>query len=212
MTVAQIEDGLGCTPPVEIKICLALRVIPGTIWNEFKGDEQYHHSKVLEQRWRFQDFDQGRKYMESYGLENDLEQFHLDIDAIQDETERYRIGRIGLADAFSKTLGRRLSKHNIASQIIERFKLNEVPALPDAVSHIQCLKGSLLITLQGEEFDLEERDVFIVERDLQYGIQPALRLSMKELPVVYSQVTFSAHPHRRLAKSLVAEPLGSDLK
>jgi DNA-binding XRE family transcriptional regulator len=187
-TVAQIENGLGCTPTVELKLNKALGMWVGSLWIPRSPGMKYLLRSSENCRWIFSGVTEGLKYVAAHNLWDDEKHPHISPETIQDQAERYRLGQAGLSTAFVKVASMALSNHNIACGLYEQFGTTRCQLMPGAVMHFHCIKGSLLIVVEQESLELHENDSFGIERDVYFEISPHPSVTPKELPVLYYMV------------------------
>ncbi len=184
-TIVKIERGEGCTIRTEQKIALGFTAYVGRLWDvNLLSDKSQRLIPREQGRWFFGDVaDAERYYRRLVKPNSDAERLRSDPDEIQDEAERHRLGRAGLASAFVKTMGGGISAGYYQYNVAEIFGHDLTP--PDTLDHTYlciCARGAVRFGIREETCEMREGDSIVFQGDSPYWIEPLEPVASGELP------------------------------
>ncbi len=180
-TLRRVERGLGCTHLVERKLAKALRTAEGRLWQRYEWTKLFARP-LAEARWHFMVWEECRRYLLRQGLDEAHDPFPYDPEAIQDEGERLRLGRNGLASAFFRLTSAVFRTGSTVSSVIELYG-----ALPGSLeegtyAHFYALRGDVRVHNAGETAELTEGDALTIEYESSSSLEAARPVGLGELP------------------------------
>ncbi|HVT11568.1 MAG TPA: helix-turn-helix transcriptional regulator [Fimbriimonadaceae bacterium] len=184
-TIVKIERGGGCTVRTEQKIALGFAAYVGRLWDvNLLSDKPQRFISREQGRWFFSDIEDAERYYRRLVKPNsDTERLRSDPDEIQDEAERHRLGRAGLASAFVKTMGGGISAGYFQYNVGEIFGRDVTP--PDSLKYTYlciCARGGIRFGIRDEVFEMHEEDSIVFQGDSPYWMEPLEPVAPSELP------------------------------
>lgn len=180
-TLRRIENGLGCTPMVERKLAKALRTAEGRLWQRYEWHKTFPRP-LAEARWHFLMWEECQRYLRRQGLDEARDPFPYDPDSIQDEAERLRLGRNGLASAFFRLTSGVFRTGSTVSSIVELYARAPGTLEEGTYAYFYALRGDTRVR-NGESFiELREGDVLTVEHEAPSFLEPLHPLEPGGLP------------------------------
>lgn len=185
-TIVKIERGEGCTIRTEQKIALGFAAYVGRLWDaNLLSDEPQRIIRKDQGRWFFIEIEDAENYHRRLAKTGDgpEERLRSDPDEIQDETERHRLGRAGLARGFVKSMGGGLASGYFQYSVGELFGYDYTP--PDPLNYTYlCIivRGTIRFGIRDEVHVLGAGDSVVFRGDAAYWMEPAQPLQPTEDP------------------------------
>lgn len=103
---------------------------------------------------------------------------------MQTPTERIRQGRLGFANQFFKRISCDLPGGKLKAATFEVFGKSGFASQPSGEGFFMCLKGSIRVVVDEQEFILEEGDATIFDRRVKHMHEPAPSVQKQDLPCI----------------------------
>lgn len=180
-TLARIQNGLACSRRTQEKIGKAFGARLDTLWSPALPVERtYFYFPAEEARWSFDDPEEAS----SWALNN--EAGRGDPDGIQDEEERFRLGRAGLSGGFMRICRSHLTTGFHGCVFSDVFTATHVVLPPWAFGFcLCCLRGKFNVRIDGDAFVLSEGDAVTVVATAEFTLTPIAPVGPKDLPPRY---------------------------
>ncbi len=204
-TLRRVEGGLGCTPLVERKLAKALRTAEGRLWQRYEWRKVFPRP-ASEARWHFMVWEECRRYLLRQGLDESRDPFPYDPEAIQDEAERLRLGRNGLATAFFRLTSAVFRTGSTVSSVLELFGPLPGSLEEGTFAHFYALRGEVRVRNAGETVEMAEGDALALEYESPSSLEPSRPVGPNDLPprvlfVDCDSYRRVAHPVRAVTKT-----------
>ena len=180
-TLRRIEAGEGCTLTVERKLAVALRTAEGRLWSRYEWTKAFPRP-LAEARWHFSLWDECARYLRRQGLDEAHDSFPYDPDSIQDEAERLRLGRNGLATAFFRLTSGVFRAGSTVSSVVELYG-----PLPGEIElgtfvYFYALRGVVRVTNNESVVEMREGDALTIEFEPPSALEPSRPIGPSDLP------------------------------
>lgn len=180
-TLRRVESGQGCTLSVERKLAAALRTAEGRLWRRYEWTKSFSRP-LAEARWHFMVWDECQRYLRRQGLDEAHDSFPYDPESIQDEAERLRLGRNGLATAFFRLTSAVFRTGSTVSSVIELFGSLPGSLEEGTFAYFHVLRGGVRVTNADTVTDLAEGDVLTIEYESPSALAPRHPVGSGDLP------------------------------
>ncbi len=181
-TIYRIEQGYGCTLAVEAKLAKLLNLVEGQLWSDQTPETDYRLHKQRDDWWFFASTDDAQKYHERHTLVEGDDNFHPGPKEIQEDIERLRLGRTGLAAGFFRNTTSNMLQGRIASSIIELYG-DVRSSYPEKTNlYLYCLRNSVKIQCGQDRHELESGDVLTCSLRQPFIMNPAQPVGLSDLP------------------------------
>src|SRR5205085_2534170 len=109
------------------------------------------------------------------------EPLQFDLEAIQEEAERHRLGCAKLSTGFTRKTSANLTSGDVRSAIAEIYGVahNEIPV--GLFTYYYCLRGALLVINGEHSFEMREGEVLTFEARRPCTFQPLHPVGLKDL-------------------------------
>lgn len=177
-TLKRIESGQPCSFRTQERLAKAFSTALGSLWEpRLFSRERVSVFRPEDSRWRFPNSEEAA----NWALNEDKRQ--IDPDAIQNEDERLRLGRNGLAEGFARIFRRQFPTGYLGVVFYECYARQGIDFPPhvDAI----CLygaRGTLIVYLDEEPYALREGDVLVLDSSLKVELAPEQPVGPAELP------------------------------
>lgn len=194
-TLAKVESGLGCTPGVERKISDALGTVLGRLWEPQELALGIVHTPASD-RWYFTSHADGERFWRSQSFAEELGDIRYDPDAIQDETERARMGWAGLASGFVRITTAHLRAGTIISSVIEVYGHIESELPNGRLAYFNVARGAIRFHIGDRVYTIHEGDVLQAEMASPAWLEPLEPVAPGVPPplVIYVDVSARLNP------------------
>lgn len=176
-TIVKIERGEGCTVRTEQKIASGFAAYVGRLWDpHLLSEDQERVTRAESGRWFFANGEDAVRYHKRAlrGQEEVGEdRLRSDPDEIQNEAERHRLGRAGLATAFARPMGGGLASGYFQHNVAEIYARDLTPA--DGLNYtylLICERGDIAMTIRDRRYELLKGDSMAFEGNDDYWIEP----------------------------------------
>lgn len=180
-TLRRIEAGEGCTLSVERKLAAALRTAEGRLWRKYEWTKAFPRL-LAEARWHFSLWDECARYLRRQGLDEAHDSFPYDPESIQDEAERLRLGRHGLASAFFRLTSGVFRAGSTVSSVVELYRPLPGEIEAGTFAYFYVLRGEVRVQNAGTAFDLREGDALTIEFEAPSSLEPLQPVGPHDLP------------------------------
>lgn len=111
-------------------------------------------------------------------------------EAIQNESERLRLGRAGLVKRFYKSMQTRMVGNSMGSSIVELYSRTESEHPSQGYFYVYCIRGALKITVDDESFIVDEGSCATHRIDVPNFMEPATPVGLHGFPTIILMVDF----------------------
>ncbi|RYG47029.1 XRE family transcriptional regulator [bacterium] len=180
-TLANVERGKGCTPGVERRLAAALGTVVGRLWEDLAAARQIlRHAE--DDRWYFADAADGERYRDRQGLTEDPPPLRLDPDEIQEESERSRLGGLGLSCGFVRVTTAHLEAGVIISSVLEIYGRIESNVPEGHLAYFHALRGEVRFRIGETTHEMREGSVLQAEMTNPAWVESLRSLERGEAP------------------------------
>lgn len=180
-TLARIERGEGCTHAVERKIADAVGTVVGRLWEP----QELPRATVRTadgDRWYFASHEEYDRFRRAQDLQSqgENEPARFDPEAIQDESERMRMGHAGLAAGFVRVATGHLLAGSIVASFLEVYGRMEAEIPAGRLVYFHTVRGAIRFGIGDEVYEVGTGDVLLAEIASPCWIEPKTPLRIGE--------------------------------